>query len=321
MIKFFINQFSNIRIKKDCKRIVCVLFFDRPQYLKLLIESLERNSDEDTDYLFFQDGVIDRNNNDQIVGDLEAHYKSTCIVDNSRLKNKILFITENNSNLGVAVMQREILRIVFDNSDIDFAFFLEDDFILSDNYFKIIESIADKYKNTNRVFSIQGYSGNILSDLEISKYYNHVCVTDAHQWGIAIWKKRWDLIKDNFDIYYEFMKNKSYHLMRAGIYKDEIEKIYNTINQSFISFDSCAIPPSQDGCKSLCIRTAGMFQLTTKVNYLKPIGEEGLNFRSKIFKKYKLDEIKIAEYDLSDYYIFDEDSMVIFDEFFKRKSR
>lgn len=313
---------TNLEVPNHFERTVCIFSFNRPKYLKQLLESIKKNNLDNVQFLLFQDGnydVMRRKNvatRDQITSCMK-------LFEDANLPNSKIFLTSNCFNYGIAIMQREAKRIIFDNSNIEFAFLFEDDFIIVENYFELIDSLRNEYENDERAFSVQAFSNMKLNSEEMERYKNELVVTDAHHWGWAVWKRSWDKIKNDFDLYYEFIKNVSYNDLRRHIYTDQIYDIFRQIYPEIPKKSKhFSLPVSQDGAKALCMNKNGMYQISTKLNYIKPIGEYGLNFKPVLFKKYRLDQIEIPkEAFIPEKWEFEGKSMQLFDNFVERKTK
>ena len=82
---------------------------------------------------------------------------------------------------------------------------LEDDLITSPNFLLYMNQALDFYNDTNKVFSISGYSIQIKNNLSTADVY---FTNRASSWGWATWSDRWQAIDWEVSDYLVFKNNK-----------------------------------------------------------------------------------------------------------------
>jgi len=256
------------------QKTICVLCYNRPQYLVQLVKSLEDN-DINADYHFFQDGNICFISGDETTEKEKIEDNIKIIMDSS-LINVTIHLSK--LNYSIAIMYREAKRIIFENSNIDFALFIEDDCVLSPYYFDIIWILKKQFDMNSKVYSVQAYDFCIKDLKEKIELNNYVYPTFASSLGIGIWRDKWLIIKNDFDKYYyiEAVKEK-YESKRL---LEHVEYLYKTFMDGILVF-------SQDAVNQFCIMKNELFRIGTKINHLNHIGEYGVHTNSKNYKIYQ----------------------------------
>lgn len=84
---------------------------------------------------------------------------------------------------------------------------LEDDLLTTPNFLSYMNSALEFYKNSEKVFSISGYSFNLGTDLDEKN--DSYFLNRGWSWGWATWKSKWDLVDWEIKDYDLFIKDKS----------------------------------------------------------------------------------------------------------------
>ena len=158
---------------------ILVIIYDRPDFAVQIYKQLE---DQKPGKLY-------------IVSDGPKNDKDIALIEESRsIFNTISWECEtkynySNSNLGL----RE--RIV---SGIDWAFeveeqliILEDDCIPHPDFFPFCETMLEKYKDNERIMTINGC--NLNASLSLNRKETYFFSRYANSWGWATWKRAWQL--------------------------------------------------------------------------------------------------------------------------------
>lgn len=105
---------------------------------------------------------------------------------------KVYKIYEEKNN-GLYAMSKKAIELIW--STVDRCIFLEDDHVPSVSFFKFCEELLEKYKDDPRVCRICG-----MNHIEVSKDVSsdYFFATNGGIWGIATWKRVFELRKDAF---------------------------------------------------------------------------------------------------------------------------
>jgi hypothetical protein len=263
---------KNIYNKKN-NIAVAVFSFNRPDYLKQVISSLEKNADlEGLDFYMFQDGAINKFSKRVAAKEDDIN---KCVIEwvVSNLPNKTLI--RNSDNLGIGITQYQAKVFLFDEMKYDEVIFFEDDLILSKHYLRIIRLMLKLYKNNTDIGAVtcHGIGYRFKDRNEKEKRLSCLTYGNHNLWGWAMWKDRWEKIKPIFGEYYSFIKDIDYkyrpHLEIASWYKQK--------NMSTKA-------SSQDGAVYCAFFLNHYLVLNTRVNRGQYIGAKGEHMTPEIFE-------------------------------------
>ncbi len=266
---------------------VALISFDRPHYFSQTIKSIEEQSHlENTDFHLFQDGQVNKFSGN-IVTDKRLIDKNISIFEKSKLPNKTLHIEPK--NIGNALNQFNAVEYL--SSNYEYFMIIEDDVILSPDYFRLVRLVIDQYLSKTKIFSF-GFSFQRFCKLkEIDKYLDKMILKNVHWWAECWSSKNWTKVRPYFLQYLEFVKNVEYT-------KRPSEKI-----KKFFSDNKFYIPQtSQDAGKDFALFKAKMKRMTSVVNRGFYIGEHGLHFRKSTYERYGFKDMKP--------FVFDSDKII-----------
>jgi hypothetical protein len=180
---------------------ICLFAFNRPQELAKTIESLQKNYLAQQSQLFvFIDGP-------RTALDLPMLQEVQSIVNGiSGFKSISIHSSEVNKGLASSIISG--VNSVLEKNDS--VIVLEDDLVTSQNFLDFINQGLRFYKNNNRVFSVSGWSLNLvaLKNWE-EEFYAHRRMSS---WGWGMWKDRWEKINWDKSYYAKFQQDK--HVQR-----------------------------------------------------------------------------------------------------------
>jgi hypothetical protein len=187
---------------------VAVFSFNRPEYLKEVLESLERNRDiADADCFLFQDGAINRYSGRVTAREAEIE---ECI----RLWEKASFprkqLIRREGNVGMASNFLWAAELLFDELSYEEVLFFEDDLMISPAYIHLLRILLKQLKNDQAVGVVMCHGGR---PRDISKEERRLKMREIrpgmdHLWGWAMWRDRWQRIKPTFLDYFKHVREK-----------------------------------------------------------------------------------------------------------------
>lgn len=161
-----------------------VLFaFNRPESLKLTLNSLKNNPEaKDSDLFIFVDGP--RNEEEKKLTDKTIEVaKKTEGFKNIRVK-----ASNHNKGLGDSIISG-VSEVI---NEYGIAIVLEDDLILQPNFLSFINQGLKQYSDDKKIFSVCGYTNKIRIPKDYP-YDAYLC-TRSSSWGWATWKERWNSV-------------------------------------------------------------------------------------------------------------------------------
>jgi len=259
-------------------KTACVLIsFNRPEYLKQVLNSLKQQKDieDQIEFYSFQDGPNEESDKSLIEQNINL-IKQSSIFKQTRIYNV---------NLGVALMFDKVEKYLFEELNYKQVIFLEDDMVLSPYYLNTMLKMFDKYKGDNRIGMISAY-GYLPSQqekegpsLQNQKQTNSL-VPMHHNWGFGLtyefWKKRQVFVQEYLD---KFIYGINYR-----------DRDHSKIREWLRSKDYKTLVTSQDGIKNCATVGLNAIRVSCFQNYATFIGENGLHCNSFVFKNLGLDK-------------------------------
>ena len=254
---------------------------NRPEYLKLVIESLAPQC-EGREVWCFVDGPRYKEDVDKVV---ECYNLCREMIPKAKT-----FGAER--NLGVAVMMKLAREKVFENNE--FLILIEDDSVLRPHYIKQLDLLIDKFRDDDRVAMINCFGEhhrsktshrysyiNYTDDLDLKTPYreqeenkNKLILMD-HLWAYAMRKSSYEKIYDIMEGYWQLLPQE-YRARPHQLIHEHMSKF---------GIDPNKIVSSQDSCTSSAFAARGMIKLSTFTNNFEYIGATGEHSRPEFFKK------------------------------------
>ena len=254
---------------------------NRPEYLKLVIDSLAGQCD-DRDTFCFIDGPRFKEDVDKVIECYEI-----CKND---LPNAQTFCA--NQNLGVAFLMKAAREKAFEEND--FLILIEDDSVLQPHYIRQLDMLIDKFRDDERVAMINCFGEHHRS--KTSHRYSYINYTDDldlktpyreqeenkdklilmdHLWAYAMRKSSYEKIYDIMEGYWQLLPQE-YRARPHQLIHEHMSKF---------GIDPNKIVSSQDSCTSSAFAARGMIKLSTFTNNFEYIGATGEHSRPEFFKK------------------------------------
>lgn len=267
--------------------VVAVIGFNRPDYFKECLASLEKNKDIDQyEFYLFLDGGKDARQ--------EEYVK---IMDSSSLKHKTIIKRE--FNYGVEYHNIAVKKFLFDECKFEKVMILDDDVVVSPHYLKLLTSLDEwAHRNFDNIGMIQLWDFCFFSKEEKKEQLNQVSETFTGLFAGLIRKSVWDVIKPmvyeyeknyletepfllSFKIKFKESNDTIFKWMENKITKYNKEKIDDSQKRLFpeqIFADEIFLKDpciSQDRMMAVAMHTHGFLRIGTTVNRCINIGDEG----------------------------------------------
>lgn len=261
-------------------RIACaVMCFNRPNYLKQVIESILNNENYNNfDWFFYQD---DHTIDGIKYADHELINESTNIILKNSNKFKFFTLFQADENIGVARQKQKAHQLFKEYENV---IFFEDDMILSPYYLHLLVTINKQFSKC--IVQANDRTGGLPKD-NFTLHLNELIPSWCHWWGYLMPYDIYKQIQEGFDYYVNFI-GPNYRKRPSKAIKQE--------------FNVGAT--SHDAILSLYSEKSNIQKLTTVVPRAKYIGERGLHARPEWYKKFK--------FNIEKPYIFEEDKDITF---------
>ena len=248
---------------------VGIVAFNRPKYLRRLLMSLEMQTDlHGCDFHLFLDGAVNQTSGVQYAyqKDIDACER---LFDRARLPNKHIHKQEHNVNIGIASLEAtDTLASTYER-----IMQLEDDVVLSPDWFRLARILYDELEERPDVYSFNpGYRryGTYADD---AANLGRIAYTWNHMWCECFTAERWARIRDYYMEYHAYI-----------VKEDYIERIDGPVREFFDGLgmrDGLAC--SQDGGREMAIVRNGMRRAQCAVNRALGIGKEGIHFTPALY--------------------------------------
>jgi len=251
---------------------VGIIAFNRPQYLRRLLASLEMQTDlSGCDFHMFLDGAVN-----PVSGNRYAEQKDidACarLFEHARLPNRTIHRQERNVNIGIASLEAtDTLASTYER-----IMQLEDDVVLSPDWFRLARLLYDELEMHPDVYSFSPGFRRAGAHSEDATNLGRIAYSWHHMWCECFTADRWERIRPEYMEYHAYIVKPDYLERPDGI----VRKFFDGLG---------GMPPdlacSQDGGREMAIRRNGMCRAQCAVNRALGIGKYGIHFTPRIFAK------------------------------------
>lgn len=261
-----------------------IISFNRPDYLKRLVESLEANDLDNTVFWLFQDGAENVFNGTRYAKDKDVS-KCVDIFNASSLPKKR--VQHSIANVGIGINQFEAFETLTSVSN--YCMVLECDQIVSPHFMRVMRVLAGQYLDNDFIFSVSPGHRKLCADGDVPKYLDAVKLTRGHWWCELFKASGWERIKPTFLKYYDLIDEVAY-IDRP---REDILNLFEKLGAGGFK------TTGQDAAKGVACHVNGMGRIRPVVNRAINIGAKGWNFNET--------NDKVPDYIKQEPYIFEKD--------------
>ncbi|MBV0934895.1 glycosyltransferase family A protein [Marinobacterium weihaiense] len=247
---------------------VVILSYNRPQYLKAVLDSLNQQDPVNHyqfSYHLFQDGPrLERN--EIALTDQCVQVFQSCIPSG--------MVHYNRENLGIALNYDRAECFVFEELQAEYAFFFEDDLVVQPHYLQLLNTLARTFLNNSEVGMVTCCGPDYHPSLEYQKSNEHRLIHAGFNWGFALKRNHWLDRKVVLEPYLSIVKRNDYRFRD----KKAIWNFYRSLGFG-------PIPTSQDRAKNLASLYLGVSRLNTTTVNARYIGAVGEHFDTSQYNK------------------------------------
>lgn len=247
---------------------VAVISYNRPDLLKVFLESLKRQSFpvDPKNIALFQDNGDPAN--DACIATFRTAFP----------KGKVFAARDN---LGVALNMDRAERYIFEELGADVGFFFEDDLILGPHYIAALKQLVDFALKNERIGYVAAYGVHTASREE-QVLRNRELVWMEHHWGFALTKRQWEMQRPIIEPYLEIIRQRPYRQRDAA-----------AIRSYFLSLGYPQYETSQDAAKHVALLVLGVARVRSFACFAKYEGRDGLHMRPEQFEKIGYDKTEL----------------------------
>jgi hypothetical protein len=257
---------------------IAILSFNRPDYLRRVLQSLRRQIQRGDEIVLFQDGAFNP---------ASRQWKS----DPARIGECIAVfraiipwgeIRQSPDNLGSAHNYRRAEAYAFVERDHDACLFLEDDLVLSRHYLAAIHTLIGWAHNDPRIAYVSAY-GDLWAGL-YDQWRNRRGLMHMHEnWGFAMTRAAW-LDEQPF--------RRSYFALIEGT--DYTQRDHQQI-RSFFHDRGIETPiTGQDFPRWFVTMQLGKVRISTTACYARYIGREGQHATAEYYDRLGFGQTRMA---------------------------
>ncbi len=247
---------------------IAILSFDRPHYLKPVLQSLRAQISPQDSVTLFQDGAFNRFSNR-----FKADPKKidACV----RLFARIIpwgNIVRAEQNLGIALNYERAETHVFEQLGCARALFLEDDMVLSPNYLDVTTQLLDMADGNDRIGYVAAY-GDFWATPEEQRASAAQLKPMHENWGAALTRTSWLAERPFRHVYLDLVRHVDYSRRdHERIIKHHADNGWTTKITS------------QDAARWIACLERGAVRITTKACHAHYIGEKGEHFTPALYR-------------------------------------
>ncbi|MCX7675794.1 MAG: hypothetical protein N2Z59_00255, partial [Alteraurantiacibacter sp.] len=276
--------FSGWRTGRDAPRSypIAVLSFDRPVYLRAVLESLVRQVSPDDQVILFQDGARNRHSGRQKAD--PAKIDSCMKLFRRHFPTGEIHLADE--NLGIAWNYERAERHVFETLGAEAGLFLEDDLVLSPNYLDAIDMLLEFAFADARIGYVSAYGDFWAKRSEQAA--NLTRTLPMHEnWGAALTRESW-MAERKFRLAYLKLVNDI----------DYSHRDHNAIRKFYHERGWTTEITSQDCARWIACLERGAVRITTRACHARYIGEQGEHFTREIYRKGRFAGTKVYKGEL-----------------------
>ena len=241
---------------------VGITSWNRPNYLKRLLDSLEKNNSSEAEFHLFQDGSVCRFTGQAVAKDKDIS-ESMLVFRKSLLPRKQIHWQID--NVGVGINEFEAMRYL--SRVYRYYIFLEDDVVVSPNFITLMKRVLIQFENDKRIACISPSFRPYCKESEIEENIDKLIFSAGHFWAEACWGEKYKEIEKEHLPYYSIIETRPHHSRDEG--------------KILALFENTGLPnpngnTSQDAGRDWAIKRTSMRKARFVVNRATGIGDYGI---------------------------------------------
>ena len=259
---------------RDAPMHIAILSFNRPHYLRLVLNSLRVQVCERDEICLVQDGAVN-----PWSGRVKASHKSIreC-VDIFRSTIPWGAVLQSRDNLSIALNYERAERHFFETLCRPHALFLEDDLVLSPQYLRATQALLELAQSEKRIAYVSAY-GNMWASLGEQRRRQTELQHMHENWGFAMTREAWLDERPFRKQYLALLDGHDYSQRDNHRIMDFYRKRGWNVNIT-----------SQDAARWIASVELGKVRLTTFACHARYIGETGEHFTPQLYRDGEFDK-------------------------------
>ena len=255
---------------------VALIAFDRPDYVRRLLASLEQQTDLDgVAFHCFQDGAVNAYSGRE-AGDPDGIEEVRALWGKAKLPGKGI-AQWRIQNASIGIHQFEALEWMCERYAQ--VVMLEDDVVLSPHWLRLAKVVYGQMVQWPDVFSFSlGFKRHCKRG-QTNANLDKLMIAHTHWWAECMTAANWGKARQYFLPYYQLIKGRDYR-----------DRDHDAIRALYASVGWERPYTTQDCAKEMAAWRAGMMRVVAVVNRAIGIGQWGEHFRPEWFHRLGLDE-------------------------------
>jgi len=251
------------------ERLLCLLSFNRPHYLRRTLSSLRRQTNRDWELWLFQDGPRPDN------WRYDAEAACRC-VELARRYFPSAGVIRSSGNVGIARNMLAAQHFAFEERNLPVAYFFEDDLVLHRRYLEqlfLLERALSPWRCCVPYFAAYGdiCSREMPASTQLSP---DLSIMD-HLWGFGLLREHWKAEQRLLAPYFDYIQTVPYR-----------ERDHAYIRGLFQQLGAPLAITSQDGARAVALSILGRAALRTRQPMAHYIGKEGTHFTPEVYRQW-----------------------------------
>ncbi len=252
------------------KAPIAIMSFNRPEFLAETLRSMKEQADGSLDgreVHLFQDGAV--NLYSKIIyadrPDIDA-----CI-DLFKTGFPDGIVHDWRDNIGICENFYRAENYLFHERQFEFAYFFEDDLILSPVYLQMMDILQDFAERTPRLAYFAAY-GDYYAEAEEVHERRRELVNLDHHWAFGLRREHWAKIREFLSGYYKIVRGEDY-----------ARRDHRAIFAYFATRGAVPRGSSQDAAKAWACDQLGFWRCRTFLPFARYIGTKGAHMTQEAY--------------------------------------
>ena len=238
-------------------RSLFLLSFNRPDYLRATLDSLQNQTDRNWQIFLFQDGP----RADQLDDDLRAIERCVELFRGRFTEGRIV---RNERNLGIGLNMLAAQQHAFKELGLDVAYFFEDDLVLHHRYIEQLALLEKAFRPHQKLVPYFAAYGTVHTvRIPPAAFVNKDLRYMEHLWAFGLFRSHWEEEQQILKGYFDYLAQVDYS-----------QRDHQLIQGMFCNLGWTYPYTSQDGARMVALCVMGRCALSTRQPLAHYIGQK-----------------------------------------------
>lgn len=268
---------------------IALMSFNRPQYLQAVIASLKAQRPHGIhgrEVHLFQDGAVNRYSRMRYAKDADIQASIELFL--REIPDGTVHASE--VNIGIAENFLRAERYIFEERELECAWFFEDDLVLSPAYFQMMTRLQTYARAVGNIAYFAAYGDHYLSPEQLQESKKSLRGLD-HHWGFGVLRRPWLQMQPLLADFYGIVVGNDYS-----------RRDHRAVYALYGAMDISPRGSSQDAAKAIACTRLGVWRCNTCLPFAKYIGQTGQHMTPELFAQLGFDSVTASEEEVTDIY-------------------